>query len=346
MESRKINSIYVHLFFWSISFAIPLLFYLENPELGRLSKRIFVTLVSSFVYFYSNLWWAIDKLLYKKRYIFFVVFNIVLFFAVRETREFCMHFIDEPDPHHPPRENLTGMSSLFVYNDFIFFVLTVGASFGVRYFEKLNELEIQRKRLENETLTSELSLLRYQIQPHFFFNSLNNIYSLIGHSPTDAQKAVHSLSKMMRYILYESNSQSVLLSHEIEFLSSYISLMKLRLSKEAKVDVTFASNASDAKIPSLMLIPMVENAFKHGLGPSGQAEIKCHMSIEDNFLIFSVVNRVYSVETEDKSHSGIGVSNLKKRLDIIYGKKHEFRSSLNADGSLYETYLRVPLSEN
>lgn len=330
---------------WAFLFVVPLLYAVESPDALRFAVRNGIMLFWLMLTFYANYLWAIDRLLFKRRTWQFLLFNVALFFALWVLRRYANTLVDVLLEHTAHRGKHDGMMLLFLVNDFIFFSLTICASLGVKHISSLHQLEIERKKLENETLASELSLLRYQIQPHFFFNCLNNIYSLIGSSPKEAQKAVHSLSKMMRFVLYDSSNTSIPLSSEIDFLQNYIALMKLRLSGKSSVLASFPSNADGVSVPSLIFIPLIENAFKHGVGPGGAADIKCDLTLKDGTVSFVVQNKVAdSGANEDRSHSGIGLANLRKRLEILYGVNSRFSTTLDEKNSIFRAEVVIPVS--
>ena len=346
IESLKENSvILIHIVVWGVLFGIPLLYGFENDAAMRFARRNSVMLIGLMITFYGNFLWGIEKLLFKRKYWRFILFNIALFIFAMVFRNCANTFFDALDdiPTGEGRKH-DGLISLFVFNDFIFTLLAISASFGIKYISGLYEIEIERKKLENETLTSELSLLRYQIQPHFFFNCLNNIYALIGSSPTEAQRAVHNLSKMMRFVLYDSSNIAIPLAKEIDFLRNYISLMKLRLSPKASVVTSFPDDVAGVTVPSLLFIPLIENAFKHGVEPGGMADISCEMKVSDTEVSFCVKNKIAeSDKAEDRSHSGIGLTNLRKRLDIIYGKKHTFSAQTLENDGVYVSRIVIPI---
>ena len=336
----------IHVLVWGILFGIPLIYGLENDAVFRFARRNCVMLVGLMMTFYGNLLWAIDKLLFKKKYLLFVLFNILLFLLVSLVRGWLNDVLDLYDAVPRRRGHDVGLHTLFIFNDIIFSILAICASLGLRHFVSLHKMEIERKKIENEALASELRLLRYQIRPHFFFNCLNNIYALIGTSPSDAQKAVHSLSKMMRFILYDGSGQTVSLSQEVEFLRNYVALMKLRLRGDAKVFFSLPSPSVDVEIPSLLFIPLVENAFKHGLGPRGEVDMRCEMKVSDGMLDFCIENSVFhaGLGVDNAHHSGIGLANLRKRLDLIYGDKFLFQAGVEDDGRSFRAVVHIPLT--
>lgn len=336
----------VHILVWVVLLGLPLVYGMESEGAMRFARRNFVMQLGLCFTFYANYLWAIDKLLFRKKYVWFVIANIAIFFLVRYGQFFFNQLLDSYE-HADHIRRHDDMKPLFIFNDFIMSLLAIGASLGISHLNSLHKFEIYRKKLENETLTSELNLLRYQIRPHFFFNCLNNIYSLISISPEAAQKAVHSLSRMMRFILYDGSNQTVTIAQEIDFLRNYVALMKLRLRPEADIQLLLPQRVGEESIPSLLFIPLIENAFKHGVGAHGVASIRCQMTIQDSRLDFSIQNHVYETQNEkDGEHSGIGLSNLKKRLDILYGDDCQFSATLTTDQKTFIAKISIPLSKS
>jgi LytS/YehU family sensor histidine kinase len=175
-------------------------------------------------------------------------------------------------------------------------------------------------------LKSELQHLHYQLQPHFFFNSLNNIYALVDIAPEKAKTSIHSLSKLMRYMLYDTNEETVSLSKEIDFMKKYIDLMKLRISDKTKVTYNFPSEETGIKIAPLLFISLIENAFKHGVSASKESEIDIKMTVKLQTVLFSIENDNFPKKTDDKSGSGIGLPNIEKRLNLLYPNKSSFKT--------------------
>jgi LytS/YehU family sensor histidine kinase len=213
-----------------------------------------------------------------------------------------------------------------IYYYFYTSILVCGFSLGLGVLEKLSQNEKERKDLEKEKLNSELAFLKNQISPHFFFNTLNNIYSLIGIDTTEAQEAVLKLSKLMRYLLYESEHGESKLEDEISFMNHYIDLMKLRLNDKVELSVSFPENTDDLCIPPLLFIPFVENAFKHGISYREHSFIDIKMIVEGTQVSFLVKNSIgTSSHAGDGQYSGIGLKNVKKRLNLLFPGSHNLK---------------------
>ena len=237
----------------------------------------------------------------------------------------------------PPPDNF------FLFKDLFSFIIPVIFSIAVKATENWIKTEAEKKEIENRNLAAELQNLRYQIQPHFFFNSLNNIYSLVESSPSKAQEAIHSLSKLMRYLLYDTGRDKVELSQEINFLKKYIQLMELRQTDKILTDFRFPDTEDlHFRIAPLLFIPLIENAFKHSVSATLQTYISFEMTIQGDYLFLSGENSNFPKTTTDVSGSGIGLVNLKKRLELLYPGKHELNYGVRKD--IYSVTLRIKLN--
>jgi LytS/YehU family sensor histidine kinase len=230
---------------------------------------------------------------------------------------------------------------MHLYNYAISAFFVTFFSLGLKVLERHSLIEKRQKELEKEKLNSELAFLKNQISPHFFFNTLNNIYSLIGINAEDSQKAVLQLSRMMRYLLYESEHGETLLSSEIEFMNNYIDLMRLRMSEKVRLDVEFPAEFEDVTIPPLLFIPIIENAFKHGISYREKSFISIVMKASREQILFICSNSIVKAAEEPAEHSGIGLENLKKRLNLIFPDRHEFK--IDKTASLFEVTVSISL---
>ncbi len=207
----------------------------------------------------------------------------------------------------------------YTFNAIVFTVFAL----GLRAISRHAEIEKRQKELEKEMLNSELAFLKNQISPHFFFNTLNNIYSLIGINSKDSQDAVLKLSKLMRYLLYDSEQGETRLSNEIDFMNNYIDLMRLRLSDKVKLNVSFPEKYENISIPPLLFISVIENAFKHGISYREKSFVDIRMDVSKAMINFDCVNSFFKAAKEPGNESGIGLENLKKRLGLLFPDSHE-----------------------
>jgi two-component system, LytTR family, sensor kinase len=241
-------------------------------------------------------------------------------------------WIKEHKMDHPTYIQRYYMSTLFVSGFFVF--ISTAIKFMSDWF--VNEKE--RRVLANEKLTAELAFLRSQINPHFLFNCLNNIYSLAYQKSDHTAEAVMKLSEIMRYMLYESNDSRVELSKEIRYLENFIELQKLRFKGSTYVELSVAGVESHLQIVPLVLIPFVENAFKHGDSADPDNPIRIRISVTGDELQFSITNRVSSQNKDETG--GIGLVNVQRRLDLLYPGKYHLNISRNG---IYSAQLSLIL---
>jgi two-component system, LytTR family, sensor kinase len=229
-----------------------------------------------------------------------------------------------------------------IYGFLLATILVSGFSIGLKASGRLIQNEKEKKELEKEKLNSELAFLKNQINPHFFFNTLNNIYSLIQINKENAQDAVLKLSKLMRYILYESEKGNTMLSSEIDFMHNYLDLMRLRITEKVDLQISFPENYPDCAIQPLLFVSFIENAFKHGVSNREHSFIHITLAIADNNLTFSCINSISSTVSANDSNSGIGLENVKKRLNLLYPNKHKINIFHSANS--YNIELKITTS--
>jgi two-component sensor histidine kinase len=229
---------------------------------------------------------------------------------------------------------------MHIFNYWLTSLFLVFFSLGMRVMERHSYTEKLQKELEKEKLNSELAFLKNQISPHFFFNTLNNIYSLISINAEDSQKAVLRLSKLMRYLLYDSEHGNTKLSNEIDFMNNYIDLMKLRMSDKISLAVSFPEKYTDMNIPPLIFIPFIENAFKHGISYREKSFIDISMTSTEGSVFFRCANSIAkSKEDSESDHSGIGLENVTKRLNLLFQGKHDL--TINRTETEFEVKLLI-----
>jgi two-component system, LytTR family, sensor histidine kinase AlgZ len=220
----------------------------------------------------------------------------------------------------------------------LFITIFVGM---LKFAEDWLELEAKRKELENEKLTAELTFLKAQINPHFLFNTLNNLYYLAFTNSPNTTEVIAKLSQMMRYMIYDSNHEKVLLSKEIEYIENYISLEKLRLNNQIPINFEVDGDINLVKIVPLILITFLENAFKHGVSNnSTNAFISINLSVQNSTIVYTVENSKLATNNHEKS--GIGLQNVKRRLDLSYPQKSSIE--VVETGKTYKTCLTLDIS--
>jgi sensor histidine kinase YesM len=223
--------------------------------------------------------------------------------------------------------------------------LVIGISTAITAIQKWQKDNQERKELEKEKVTSELSFLKAQISPHFFFNTLNNIYALTATEPKVAGEAIHQLSKMMRYLLYDTQQGQTMLSQEIAFIKNYIHLMKLRLTDVVKINVDMPGTVNDMPLAPMILLPFVENAFKHGTSATQPCYIHIIILQRANVLDVTIKNSIINDNSISLDrNSGIGLVNTRRRLDLIYPGKYKLDIGNAKTDSEYSIHLFLDLS--
>ena len=220
-------------------------------------------------------------------------------------------------------------------------ILMFGANLGIKGYFRARDDRKRLAALEKQNLEQQLEYLRYQINPHFFMNTLNNIHALVDIDPAKAQETIVELSKMMRYVLYEKgeSQQGVPLTKELEFIRTYVKLMQLRYTEKVKITLNLPHEVPDRQIPSLILVTFIENAFKHGVSYQRESFIEMTVEVQDDHLHFTCRNSKADVPNQQKG--GVGLANVRKRLDLLYD--HNYTLSIHDDPQVYSVDLTLPL---
>jgi two-component system, LytTR family, sensor kinase len=302
-----------------ISDALDIIFY----------RTIFINFISIVIYLLNILYW-IPAYFYQHKWQTYasIIFLCVLFFG---ASSFIISYwvAGKILPPTPPFVPPLG------FNSWIFLpisILPVAAIFAlstsIEVSQEWARQDKSRQEAENDKLHSELEFLKFQINPHFLFNTLNNIYSLASDKSDTTETAILKLSNLLRYAIYETNVEKISLGREIEQIENYLELQKLRLSakKNIVIDFQLGDNLTNYQIAPMLLLPFVENAFKHGISYLQDSKIVISLAKVGNDLIFKVLNqKPVQVSPLKDEYSGIGLSNVKRRLDLIYPQKSQLK---------------------
>jgi len=345
---------FIHILIWLIFFLIPLVFLnqAEDFYFFKLLER-WIRILFFIIIFYINYLVFTPKLFFKNRKAIYFVSLLLLISATTliwiEITDLYFsikfqHFIDESVKlkeeteqiikNHNPRQ-------FIIINQIITSILVCGLASIIRISEKWYFEAQKQKELESELLNAKLEFLKHQISPHFFLNTLNNIYSLTEINVEDARKAIHKLSKLMRYLLYDSEKGETDINSEIEFINSYIELMKLRFTDEIIVLFDIQSNIRNYKISPLLFISFIENAFKHGVSYENKSFVKIEIAQTEKYLIFRCQNSNHAKDSKIITTSGIGLENVKTRLDLIY--KSDYKFNISDNDAIFLVELQIPL---
>ena len=350
-SSRFMNAA-SHLIFIVILFILPdVLMAIAFPHkngFGLYPGFYFKTLVYVAV-FYINYLWVIDRTLAAgnghRRIPTFVAINIGLVLAGLVLCWLASNVWFPGVPRRPrkprPEHYVLLKTASLMLRDFVMLTLTLALAVALRLSVKWKDLQQQRRELISNQRAVELDNLKSQLNPHFLFNTLNTIYVLIAVAPDKAQGAVHRLSGLLRYMLYEDTA-NVMLSQEAVFIENYVSLMRLRLSgRETHLSIDIDNHGQD-NVPPLLFIPLVENAFKYGVNTHDDTPVSVKLYIDGQYAVCTTTNSYEPNSNDQDPHSsGIGLTNLRRRLSLIYGNKASL--STTADGHFYTATLRIPL---
>jgi two-component system, LytTR family, sensor kinase len=229
----------------------------------------------------------------------------------------------------------------------VFYTLILGFSFINFFWRQWAISEKIKHSLIEEQLSNELNLLKFQINPHFLFNTLNNLFSIAqDHNDVELTNGIYTLAGLMRYIIYESNARQVKLQKEIDYIEDYMDIYKLKFEKEDNIQVSLKIEGEPGNkfISPMLLIPFVENAFKHGINIKKDSSINIFMKISDQKLFFCVCNTNHSyINKSEDNNSGIGLPNVKKRLELLFGSAYTLE--IDPSDPYYITNLTLPLTQ-
>ena len=312
------KKIIFHIFLWSIWLYLSLS---NVKEEEFYDKAIIITtliVLTHIPLFIVNTEWLIPKILQKKgvsTYFWSLIVTAAVFTIFHNLILDGLNNVFNITLQHRGFKTSRGLIAL---------ILVTAISTGYGLLNYVLEQEKQQQEKQKERLQSELSFLRSQISPHFIFNILNSIVYLIRTKSDAAEPVTLKLSELMRYMLYESENAQIPLEKEVSYLGNYIELQKVRFEEDVKIELNTEGGATTQNIEPMLLIPFVENAFKHGVGMVIDPTIDIDLKISENALSFSVKNKI-APETaiEKDSSSGIGLKNVQRRLELLYPNAHE-----------------------
>ncbi len=322
--------------FWILIFG--LWFYFRYQDYSTTSIALAITLVKvadlALIIYIVN-YALIPRLLYKRKYAAFISFFLLIIAASGFLKMIVMGQITGQTIF----SSSFGSLKVKFYENIIsdFFLVMSGAAFKLIF----DYIEMQQRFAEmaKEKAEAELSFLKSQINPHFLFNSLNAVYFLISKENAEARKALHKFSDMLRYQLYEVKGTKIPIEKELSYLRDYVDLQKLRKDENYSVEFNYSPEVKNFSIEPLLLIPFVENAFKHISHKSGEKNfVKLDMNRTNGQFNFTIENSKESERTTEL-HGGIGLTNVKRRLELLYPEKHELM--INNKEDIYKVILNL-----
>lgn len=363
--SRNRITIILHLVVWVLLFILPAyLMYFDSDKDNHILYRNLIQVVFYVLVFYLNYLVFAPRLFFGHHKPYYFASALLTIIVCTVVMEFSSANILPPrrqkHPGLPPPElehRIPGPGGMMpfnqhkqkpfrgwpIYNFLLTSTLLSAFGLGLRFSDKLTLREKETKEAEKEKLNTELTFLKSQVNPHFFFNTLNNIYSLVAIHPADGQKAILRLSKLMRYMLYETEKGDTSLKMEVEFMKNYLEIVKLRISGKVEVRVLFPEHIPDLTVEPLLLLPFIENAFKYGVSSLKKSFIHIEMSIDGSDVYFHCRNSIAGGEKEVQGYSsGIGLANVSKRLSLLYPERHKLE--INRSEDVFDVKLTLNLS--
>lgn len=352
-SKSKLVTIIIHILIWGvfgmIYFFQPLTWNIAVPYQLWIKNSIILGLLV--IAFYLNSSVLVPRFLLKNRTsIYFLIIIgvaaiIVLLNSYADGLLNLHQLLDEafhksgPPPKHHNRNHDW---DIFIISTT---ALVLGISTSITAIQKWQNDKQVHQQMEQDRISSELSFLKAQINPHFFFNTLNNIYALTLVNADTSRKAIHQLSRMMRYVLYDTQNSTTQLSQEIAFIKDYISLMQLRLTDAVKIDFKSPASLKDVQVAPMIFLPFVENAFKHGVSAVQPSYINIIIEQKDNLLELKVNNTINKEQSNNlEESSGIGLNNTRRRLDLLYPGKYTLLINENTTDNIYSVHLTLDLS--
>ena len=352
---RDILTIFAHVGTWGAILFFPYLMVMRggaNVSFYDYFSRVIPYYIIYLSFFYLNNGLLVPRFLLKQRYWIYLLL-IALTIWTCATLTGILHQIEFQNTmrawsENAPYELRNSMrdfhAPFWAFRGSDFFMMTLIAAFtdAVRIVSAWNKSENSRREAEKQRMESELAQLRNQLNPHFLLNTLNNIYALIAFDSDKAQESVQELSQLLRHVLYENKENYTTLEKEMQFMKSYIELMRIRLASNVKIETTYDMRENDqTPIAPLIFISLVENAFKHGVSPTEPSYINIYFSEKLGYVRCEIKNSNHRKVGYDQSGSGIGLEQVQKRLDLMYPGSYVWHYGLSDDGKEYISSLEI-----
>jgi two-component system LytT family sensor kinase len=328
----SIPAVFIHVIVWLALLLIPaIVFSNVKFDTGLPDGFFLVTNLVHIGLFYLNAYYLYPGYMTRKRWWLYFLFIGLIIAGVYQIKLFFLHLNDPAFMVSDKNFHII----LFPPVPFLF------ASFIFGFVNNRIKMERAEKERRAETLASELKFLRSQISPHFLFNVMTNLVSMARQKSDGLEPTLIRLSDMLRYMLYETKEDKFPLAKEIEYLSNYVELQKMRFGEDVEVKLDIKGDKMNCTIEPMLLIPFVENAFKHGIGLVEEPFIHISIGVVDAVLVFRVANNYNKNNLSKDKNSGIGLLNVRNRLNLLYGEKHKL--SVIDNGELYSVVLKLEL---
>jgi two-component system LytT family sensor kinase len=325
-----------HTVFWlCIYFFDVLLFGFDSERYGWFLKIVLLEMPGMVALAYFMMYWAIPKFL-ERRYMQMLSGLLLVFLLC----SFLVHALFIAVSYYTENIGLFDVSKILIRGFYLFANAAIAVIIKLALLWYSNQKRVME--MESARLEAELKMLREQVNPHFLFNTLNNLYGLVERNPAKAKDMIAGLSRILHFMLHESNQSVVSLNEEIESIKDYISLENIRYDNGLSVSLNIDPGCADLKIVPLMLFPFVENSFKHGASETiGTSWINIDFSVYGESFIFKIENSKPAVPALSSNGQGIGVANTRRRLELVYGHDHSLQILDSADSYLVVLKIRL-----
>ena len=340
---NKRLSLFLHVAFWAFMFLSPLSYMRgHGVTLTQYLMNCMMPLLMMVV-FYANYLWLTPRLFVAGKHSYFLIINLVIVVSLGIGLHYWMDFARQLyQPKHSYSHIPMALDELFfILRDIINLGIFAAVGTALVLGQRWQHNDQARREAEAARIDAELSNLRSQINPHFLLNTLNNIYALTAFDPTKAQEAIQELSKLLRYILYDTQQSMVPLKDEVEFIENYVQLMRIRLPHSVDVNCQFSIGNSQLTIAPLLFISLVENAFKHGVSPTEPSFIHISIEADEQQIICDIQNSNHPKAANDHSGHGIGLQQVQRRLDLAYPGRYTWQRHISDDGKIYQSKITL-----
>lgn len=336
---------------WMAMFLSPLMF-IGTSEGTSLKQFLFDLAIptSLFITFFANFYWITPHMLMQSKTWHSILYNTALILLLAFLMHQWMTFSADtwyPEIYVIRTQKILGLEET-ANNDIIFalrdiFNMAVAAVVGtaIRFSLNWNKMHQREQEIEIEKTAMELQLLQYQINPHFLLNTMNNIYALTAIDTAKAQEAILRLSKLMRRLLY-NNHADMMMKDEVDFIKNYIGLMAMRLTPNVEIKAEYRIEGYEQKqVASMIILPLIENSFKHGVCTTRPSFIHISITADEHTISCCTENTNYPKDSHDQSGHGIGLQHVRRRLEMSYPDRYEWKHGVDEENNTYISKLTI-----
>lgn len=337
-KGKKRMEFAIQLIAWAIILSAPI-FFRAPVDIPEQATSIFMIVPSLFLaaFYFGNYYLLIPQILFRKRIALYLLVIFACIIIIIFLPELIAKFNSGYLPSVPQ-----GMKDLGRLSSTVFFLLTFVISSSIAVIKELFETWDKKQRAESEKVEAELASLRLQVNPHFLFNTLYNIYYLSANKSDNAPRAILKLSDMMRFLMTDSQEKYITLRKEVDYIQRYIDLQKMRISEKTTVKFVIVGDETSRQIAPLLLFPFVENAFKYGVSSHEETSIYIGLLISDTMIQFEVTNQKFQT-VDDSGRNNIGLKNVTNRLELIYPRLHKLEIANEVKS--FHVHLRIFYNE-